>query len=246
MIGRELLVSNNKGNNNCKYAIRNFHIHEFGYHAVTCCSQTRIFFFMCQLSQKLMLVVIRCSGNFQSLVEDLDENSLREVVLQVLRRQLGMIFDFMEAAPVTEAHQPGPAVPTRSPQWCTCANCGDGSRCANCGDGSRFGKECCQCQSRNCVSQTTVSTKQDSSNEVVHATSSCTCTLKPHKTFVPLPTLPTKCTYNSQCFSTSGTASYINNACLFAGNGPFSTRSHGARFSKPILGRPICPETRGH
>ena len=24
MIGRELLVSNNKGNNNCKYAIRNF------------------------------------------------------------------------------------------------------------------------------------------------------------------------------------------------------------------------------
>ena len=53
-------------------------------------------------------------------------------MLQVLRRQLGMIFDLVEAAPVTEAHQPGPAAPTRSPQWCTCANCGDGYR---------FGKE---------------------------------------------------------------------------------------------------------
>lgn len=80
----------------------------------------------------------------------MDETALRGIVLQILERQPGMLFDLLEAPPGTP--QPGPQPPAAAaaaPHWCTCDHCIEMP--------TDIERKCCQCQPQNCISQRIVS-----------------------------------------------------------------------------------------
>lgn len=65
--------------------------------------------------------VIICIFLKQELVEGMSVDNLRKLVLQVVQRQPGMLFDLMEVPP----GEPAPP-PTRGrPAWCRCDHCVD-------------------------------------------------------------------------------------------------------------------------
>lgn len=68
------------------------------------------------------------------------ELQLRGIVLQILERQPGLIFDLLEEDPP----HPAPPPAAGSPEWCICNNCQDMP--------SDVERLCCRCLPQNCIS----------------------------------------------------------------------------------------------
>lgn len=98
----------------------------------------------CVLKQKIVILMF----DLQRQVDSMDTAALRSIVVHILERQPGMLFDLLATA-APGGQQPGPAPPAALPDWCTCDQCMDMP--------TDMERKCCQCQPQNCISLRPVS-----------------------------------------------------------------------------------------
>ena len=89
---------------------------------------------------------------FQEVIRDVDTDKLRSLVLALIDREPGLVFDLCENADLPNSQGPTPPVPLggNAPSLCRCGHCRE--------MGTDVENKCCGCLPRNCVSTRDVST----------------------------------------------------------------------------------------
>ena len=77
----------------------------------------------------------------------MEAEKLRDIVLKLVDREPGLLFDLVEG--VDDGNGGSPSPNTGSPSWCRCGNCREMP--------TELERKCCNCLPRNCVSQRDVS-----------------------------------------------------------------------------------------